>query len=130
MRAGALPRCHATAQQFSLRKGSPNYVDAYAAENGKTRLVGYVFLSTDVVDIPAYSGKPMVTLIGMDTHGIITGVRVLKHSEPILLAGIPESELLKFIHQYVGKSADAKLEIGTARVATTAPAWTRSAARQ
>ncbi len=100
------------AQQFSKRKGSPSYVEAYAVDGGKTRLVGYVFLSTDVVDIPAYSGKPVITLIGMDTHGIISGVRVLKHSEPILLAGIPESELLKFIHQYVGKAADAKLEIG------------------
>lgn len=100
------------AQQFSMRKGSPSYVDAYAVENGKTRLVGYVFLSTDVVDIPAYSGKPMVTLIGMDTRGIISGVRVLKHSEPILLAGIPESELLKFIRQYIGKAADSKLVIG------------------
>jgi DNA-binding CsgD family transcriptional regulator len=39
-------------------------------------------------------------------------VRVLKHSEPILLAGIPESTLLKFIAQYVGKPGDAKLEIG------------------
>ena len=100
------------AQQFSKRKGAPTYVDAFAVENGKPRLVGYVFLSTDVVDIPAYSGKPVVTLIGMDTTGVITGVRVLKHSEPILLAGIPESALLKFIAQYVGKRADAKLVIG------------------
>ncbi|MES2074637.1 MAG: 4Fe-4S binding protein [Pseudomonadota bacterium] len=100
------------AQQFSKRKGSPSYVEAYAVDAGKQRLVGYVFLSTDVVDIPAYSGKPVVTLIGMDKAGIISGVRVLKHSEPILLAGIPESALLKFIHQYVGKSADAKLVIG------------------
>lgn len=101
-----------SAQQFSKRKGAPSYVDAYAIEGGQRRLVGYVFLSTDVVDIPAYSGKPVVTLIGMDTRGIITGVRVLKHSEPILLAGIPESALLNFIHQYVGKAADAKLVIG------------------
>ncbi|MEC5161473.1 NosR/NirI family nitrous oxide reductase transcriptional regulator [Janthinobacterium sp. CG_S6] len=100
------------ARQFSKRKGAPTYVDAFAVENGKPRLVGYVFLSTDVVDIPAYSGKPVVTLIGMDTGGVITGVRVLKHSEPILLAGIPESALLKFIAQYVGKRADAKLVIG------------------
>ncbi|MBC7860486.1 MAG: 4Fe-4S binding protein [Burkholderiaceae bacterium] len=105
------------AQQFSERKGAPSYVEAYAVDAGKNagkkQLVGYVFLSTDVVDIPAYSGKPIVTLIGMDTRGIITGVRVLKHSEPILLAGIPESELLKFIGQYVGKAADAKLVIGS-----------------
>ena len=100
------------AKQFSKRKGMPPYVEAYTSENGQDRLVGYVFLSTDIVDIPAYSGKPVITLIGMDTHGVITGVRILKHSEPILLAGIPESTLVEFIKQYVGKSADAKLEIG------------------
>ncbi|UUZ56083.1 hypothetical protein LP419_12420 [Massilia sp. H-1] len=52
-----------------------------------------------------------------DRHGrglsIISGVRVLKHSEPILLAGIPESTLLQFIAQYTGKRGDAKLEIGS-----------------
>lgn len=100
------------AQQFSKRKGTPSYVEAYALENGQPRLVGYVFLSTDIVDIPAYSGKPIVTLIGMDTEGIITGVRILKHSEPILLAGIPESTLVTFIRQYVGKAAGTKMEIG------------------
>jgi NosR/NirI family transcriptional regulator, nitrous oxide reductase regulator len=101
-----------SAQQFSKRKGAPSYVDAFAVEGGKMRLVGYVFLSTDVVDIPAYSGKPVITLIGMDTRGIITGVRILKHSEPILLAGIPESALLKFIDQYPGKTANSRLVIG------------------
>lgn len=103
------------AQSFSKRKGMPAYVEAYAndANDGaKRRLVGYVFLSTDVVDIPAYSGKPVITLIGMDTHGIITGVRILKHSEPILLAGIPESVLTTFVHQYIGRAGNAKLEIG------------------
>lgn len=103
------------ATEFSTRKGMPTYVEAYANENGQKRVVGYVFLSTDIVDIPAYSGKPIVTLIGMDTRGIITGVRILKHSEPILLAGIPESVLVTFIKQYLGKSADAKLEIGQGR---------------
>ncbi len=101
------------ATRFSERKGRPSYVEAFGAGPDKAEhLVGYVFLSTDVVDIPAYSGKPIVTLIGMDTAGLITGVRVLKHSEPILLAGIPESTLLKFIAQYVGQRGDAKLEIG------------------
>jgi len=101
------------ATRFSQRMGSPQYVQAFRTKPGSAeQLIGYIFLSTDVVDIPAYSGKPVVTLIGMDVHGIITGVRVLKHSEPILLAGIPESALLDFIHQYVGRRGDAKLEIG------------------
>lgn len=100
------------AQSFSKRKGAPSYVEGYVEENGKSRVVGYVFLSTDVVDIPAYSGKPVITLIGMDTRGIISGVRILKHSEPILLAGIPESVLTTFIRQYVGLAGDGKMEIG------------------
>ncbi len=125
------------ATTFSARKGRPSYVEAYAADddhdaNGHDKdrhddndhdaadekpgkLVGYVFLSTDIVDIPAYSGKPVVTLVGMDVTGTITGVKILKHSEPILLVGIPEAELTKFVAQFVGKHAWDKIEIGKAR---------------
>nr|WP_229418075.1 4Fe-4S binding protein [Massilia sp. Root351] len=102
-----------TAVRFTQRKGSPQYVEGYArAADGSEQLAGYVFLSTDVVDIPAYSGKPVVTLIGMDRGGVIAGVRVLKHSEPILLAGIPESALQRFIGQYPSRRADGRFEIG------------------
>ncbi|MBI3188413.1 MAG: 4Fe-4S binding protein [Gammaproteobacteria bacterium] len=101
------------AAHFSDRKGRPAYVEAYAEDN-KT-LIGYVFLSTDIVDIPAYSGKPVVTLIGMDISGVITGIKILRHSEPILLVGIPEAELTKYIKQFVGKHAWDKIEIGSAR---------------
>lgn len=103
------------ATSFSERKGQPPYVEAYADENGKQRLLGYVMLSTDITDTPAYSGKPVVTLIGMDIKGRFVGVKVLKHSEPILLLGIPESALTKFNDQYVGKFAGDKIEIGRSR---------------
>jgi len=105
------------ADSFSARKGRPAYVEAYRIDPDRQRLVGYVFLSTDIVDIPAYSGKPVVTLIGMDAAGKIVGVKILKHSEPILLVGIPEAELTKFIKQFVGKSAWDKVEVGKARAA-------------
>ncbi|MBU4498719.1 MAG: FMN-binding protein, partial [Gammaproteobacteria bacterium] len=133
------------ADSFSHRMGKPAYVEAYQSRRGDPgekgdhgrknghdekedhgnkgdpgkendrKLIGYVFLSTDIVDIPAYSGKPVVTLIGMDTQGIVTGVRVLKHSEPILLLGIPEKELTKFIKQYLGKFVGSKIEVGAGR---------------
>lgn len=103
------------ADSFSERKGRPSYVEAYHDEHGKQQLLGYVFLSTDIVDIPAYSGKPVVTLIGMDARGKIVGIRILKHSEPILLVGIPESQLTRFIQQFLGKHAWDKVEIGKAR---------------
>lgn len=91
------------------QKGRP---EKGGQSNDDRELIGYVFLSTDIVDIPAYSGKPVVTLIGMDTQGIVTGVRVLRHSEPILLLGIPEAELTKFVFQYVGKFVGSKIEVG------------------
>ncbi len=105
------------ANQFSPRMGKPPYVEAYHSAPGNTQrqLLGYVFLSTDVVDIPGYSGKPIITLIGMNPKGIITGVRILKHSEPLLLSGIPESVLIRFINQYVGKYVGDKIEIGESR---------------
>ncbi|MFZ3220643.1 MAG: 4Fe-4S binding protein [Rhodoferax sp.] len=103
------------ATHFSERKGQPPYVEAYDKAGEGRQLLGYVMLSTDITDTPAYSGKPVVTLIGMDKTGHFVGVKVLKHSEPILLLGIPESALLKFNDQYLGKSVADKIEIGQSR---------------
>ncbi len=103
------------ATHFSERKGQPPYVEAYDNATAGKKLLGYVMLSTDITDTPAYSGKPVVTLIGMDKTGKFVGVKVLKHSEPILLLGIPESALLKFNDQYLGKSVTDKIEVGQSR---------------
>ena len=100
------------ADSFSGRKGKPPYVDAYRTEANEKKLVGYVFLSTDIVDIPGYSGKPIVTLIGMDTRGRITGAKLLRHGESALKQGIPEEELTRFIGQYVGKFVGDRIVIG------------------
>lgn len=104
------------AQRFSERMGQPPYVEAFGpGADGQEAKLGYVMLSTDITDTPAYSGKPVVTLIGMDLQGRFVGVKVLKHSEPILLLGIPESALLKFNDQYLGKSVKDKIEVGGSR---------------
>jgi len=111
------------ADRFSPRLGRPSYVEAYehqGEEDGQDALVGYVFLSTDIVDIPAYSGKPVVTLIGMDRSGTIVGTKILKHSEPILLVGIPEEQLTRFVNQFIGKKAWDKVELGRARAGSAA----------
>jgi len=103
------------AERFSLRKGQPAYVEGIRQRNGHDEVVGYVFLSTDTTpDIVGYSGKPIVTLVGMDAQGRITGVRILRHSEPILLAGIPEEKLVSYVAQYTGKPAGAHFELGRA----------------
>lgn len=109
--ASVLPQ----ATHFGLREGNPAFVRGLRKQDGREQTVGYVFLSSDVApDIVGYSGKPMVTLAGMDAEGRITGVRILKHSEPILLAGIPEKELNRYVEQYVGKPAGTRFELGKA----------------
>lgn len=100
------------ATRFSERKGQPSYVEAWAGDGPQATLKGYVMLSTDIIDTPAYSGKPIITLIGMDTQGKFVGTKVLKHSEPILLLGIPESALTEFLAQYLGKFVGDAIEIG------------------
>ena len=80
--------------------------------------------------MPGYSGKPIVTLIGMDTKGIITGVKVLRHSEPILLLGIPETALTRFLSQYVGKFGEPGSTSAAVAPTTARPASMRSAARR
>ena len=77
-------------------------------------VVGWVGLSTDFVDLKAYSGKPLVTLVGLDSDGVITGARVLHHSEPILLVGIPEKALSDFVDFYAGKDALQRVVVGRA----------------
>lgn len=109
--ASVLPQ----ATRFGMREGNPAFVRGLRDAGGREETVGYVFLSSDVApDIVGYSGKPMVTLVGMDAKGLISGVRILKHSEPILLAGIPESRLDEYVRQYLGKPAGSRFELGQA----------------
>ncbi|KJU81866.1 ferredoxin [Candidatus Magnetobacterium bavaricum] len=86
-----------------------HYWEGYAA--GK--LIGYVFLSKDWTEKHiGYSGKHMETLIGMDTDGNITGVKLLFHSEPIVLIGLKEDNYQDFLKQYTGKNAITGLTFG------------------
>ncbi|UZE89345.1 NosR/NirI family protein [Pseudomonas viciae] len=75
-------------------------------------VLGYVFQSQDVVDIPAYSGKPINMQVILDTHGVIQDAYVLEHHEPILLIGIPVEKLHAFDAKYKGVKADRRVVVG------------------
>ena len=77
-------------------------------------VVGWAAVSTEIVDIKGYSGQPLVTLVGLDPEGLIRGVRILEHSEPILLVGIPEEDLTAFTEKYVGLHATTEVSVGGA----------------
>jgi NosR/NirI family nitrous oxide reductase transcriptional regulator len=84
----------------------------FSGHDGGGQLIGWVAKSTDVASIKAYSGKPLVTLIGVNPKGEIAGAKLLHHSEPILLVGIPEKALHDFIAFYPGKPATSRVTVG------------------
>ena len=83
------------ADRFDPLTGTPPTGVAYQ----DNRPVGHVFLTSD----NGYSGKPIEILVGMTNEGVITGAKVTKHAEPILLVGIPEQKLFDFVARYIGR---------------------------
>ncbi|WP_201772329.1 NosR/NirI family protein [Hoeflea sp. BAL378] len=75
-------------------------------------VVGYVFLTSDFVTTTGYSGKPIHTLMGVDDTATVTGVRLVKHSEPIVLIGIPEAKITAVTEKYAGLDLIAEAAAG------------------
>ena len=97
------------AKRFEAAPGGKPYL---IGRDAAGKVVGWVARSSDITDIMGYSGKPLVTLVGLGADGTITGAKILHHSEPILLVGIPESALKKFVSFYKGKPAVARIAVG------------------
>jgi NosR/NirI family nitrous oxide reductase transcriptional regulator len=76
------------------------------------KVLGYVFQSLDVVDIPAYSGKPINVQVVLDPAGVILDAYVLEHHEPILLIGIAEEKLHAFSARYSGIKVNQRVVVG------------------
>lgn len=100
-----------TADRFGELGGTPRAAPVYRGE----QLLGYVFLTNDVVRIPAYSGKPINTLVGFDVAARITGLAIVHHEEPILAVGITQERLKQFTDQYRGKSVFDRIAVGAPR---------------
>lgn len=75
-------------------------------------LLGYAFQTINVVNIPAYSGKPINMQVILSPQGTILDTYVLHHDEPILLIGIPEQKLHDFAAKYQGIHVDQRVVIG------------------
>lgn len=96
------------AERFGELEGEPRA----AAVHGKEGIAGYLFLTSDVVRIPAYSGQPIESLVGIDRAGRIRGVAIVGHQEPILDVGVSEERLAAFSAQYAGKSVFERVAVG------------------
>jgi len=82
---------------------------------GGGKLLGFVFFTDEIAPIAAYSGKPIRVMVGLDRQARITGVRIIQHEEPILVVGITDADLARYIGQYVGTNAADKVKIGGAK---------------
>ena len=76
------------------------------------QLVGYVYLTSDVIKSAGYSGKPVKILAAFDLAGMVTGAIVVEHQEPILILGIPDSSLDTFIAQFRGMDLRQRVRVG------------------
>jgi len=107
----------------SLVDGADGYgpIDAHnpvapVLKNG-TR-IGWAFITSDFVGTTGYSGKPIHVMAAVDDDAKVIGVKLVKHSEPIVLIGIPEERIAALTEGYIGfdlvqaaKGADHELNI-------------------
>lgn len=99
------------AEAYGGFEGTPPSVAAYKGR----KVIGYLFLTEDVLRIPAYSGKHINTMVGIDPNGRIVGLSIVQHDEPILAVGITQEKLNRYVAQYEGKSAYDRITIGAER---------------
>ncbi|WP_181298528.1 4Fe-4S binding protein [Pseudomonas sp. Q2-TVG4-2] len=96
------------ATRIEPKQESPPVYSAYQLDE----LLGYAFESTDYSNLQGFSGKPIRLLIGMDPQGVLAGIKVLEHHEPVFLHGLGEQSLFDFVEQYRQKSIGKPIVVG------------------
>jgi NosR/NirI family nitrous oxide reductase transcriptional regulator len=74
--------------------------------------VAWAFLTSDFVGTTGYSGKPIHVVAAIDADAVLTGVKLVKHSEPIVLIGIPNSKMVALTEGYAGLDLKAEAASG------------------
>lgn len=76
-------------------------------------LLGYVFESDDLTHFPGFSGETVNLKIGLDVKGVIRGIKVQRHHEPIFLHGLGGEPMLAFIAQYLNHNIQHRFLVGS-----------------
>lgn len=87
------------ADRFGPVEGDPPLAAVYRGDE----LLGYAYLNSDVTGSAGYSGKPIHILVGIDPSGIIRGLKLVEHHEPIVLIGIPEKRVIDALNTLIGR---------------------------
>jgi len=75
-------------------------------------VLGYAFVTSDFVATTGYSGKPIHILAVLSPDGILLGAKLVEHSEPIVLIGIPNRKMLALTQSYAGLDIVAEAAAG------------------
>ena len=86
--------------RFGALQGDPPIAPVYRGD----QLQGFVYLNSDFAKSVGYSGKPISLLVGIDQKGVIGGIKLVDHKEPIVLIGIPQKRIVNAINSLVGKN--------------------------
>jgi NosR/NirI family nitrous oxide reductase transcriptional regulator len=79
---------------------------------GEHGTLGYAFSTQELAPISAYSGKPINAVVGLGEDGLISGVDIIHHEEPILVIGISDEDLQRFISQFKGRKSTDRIRVG------------------
>ncbi|WP_386628645.1 4Fe-4S binding protein [Sulfitobacter geojensis] len=74
--------------------------------------IGWAYITSDFVSTTGYSGKPIHTMVAIDDAAQVIGVELVKHSEPIVLIGIPDAKVKALVANYRGLDLVAEAESG------------------
>ena len=75
------------------------------------KLIGYAFETYDWVQGLGYSRKPYHIIAGINLEGIVTGVRLMWHTEPIAILGRTDEDLHDFLLQLQGININKGISI-------------------
>ena len=63
--------------------------------------IGFLFETFDVTRGLGYSRRPFNLAVGVDFNGILRGVKLLKHVEPIAILGRTDQDFIDYLKQYL-----------------------------
>ena len=75
-------------------------------------VLGYAFITSDFVSTTGYSGKPIHVMVAIDPDGRLLRAELVKHSEPIVLIGIPDRKIKALTESYKGLDIVAEAAAG------------------
>lgn len=90
----------AGADRFGAPQGSPPLAPVFKAD----QLVGYAYLNSDFTNSVGYSGKPIHIAVGIEPGGVVRGIKLIDHKEPIVLIGIPQAKVVAALNSIIGRN--------------------------